>query len=245
MAPELAQYFTPQPVAAFALDALMALGLRPGRLRAIDPACGEGVFLLEAGKRLPEAELWGCDLDEGLRERWRSAGLDAPRARLLVQDGLLDAPLFGVGAGMFGLVVGNPPYGLGMLRPATGEPIEAQFLRRFVLLAEPGGWLAIVVPEGIVANARSQPLRDWLLERAALKAVIALPESTFAAAGTRARTMLLLARKQRGEGGEVLLAARSAGGGDEGALSTYLAEVLEAIRGRAEHVPTGRRGRAR
>ena len=42
---KLAQFFTPQAVAAFALDALMALGLRPGSLRLIDPACGEGVFL--------------------------------------------------------------------------------------------------------------------------------------------------------------------------------------------------------
>ena len=226
---ELAQFFTPLPVVAFAFDALAALGLRGGPLRVADPACGEGVFLQEAARRLPDAELWGCDLDEGLREAWQAAGLTEPRARMAVQDGLVDAPLFGLGAGTFDLVVGNPPFGSGVPRPAGGGRIETLFVRRFVALARLGGWVAAVLPEGIVANAQSQGLRDWVLDRLAVKAVVALPEATFAAAGTRARTVLLLGRKGQAAGEQVLLASPSDGAG----LTAYLDDVLRTLKGRA------------
>ncbi len=228
---KLAQYFTPQPVAAFALDALVAFGFAKARPRVIDPACGEGVFLAEARRRFPDAEVWGWDLDGGLAERWRAAGLDGPRAHMLVRDGLLDAPLWGVGAGQFDLVLGNPPYGLGMARPGRGEAIEALFVRRFVELALRGGWIAVVVPEGIVASDRAQGLRNWLLGRVAIKAVVALPESTFARSGTTARTALVIARKGRGGAeGEALLASPSDGCRGRGALEKYLQGVLSRIK---------------
>ncbi len=225
----LAQFFTPLPVVEFVFDALAVLGLRGGRLRVADPACGEGVFLQEAARRLPEAELWGCDIDEALRPAWQAAGLVEPRAHMAVQDGLVDAPLFGLGAGTFDLVVGNPPYGLGVAHRARGERIESRFVRRFVALVRPGAWVAAVVPEGIVANAQSQRLRDWLLGRVAVRAVVALPEATFASAGTRARTVLVLGRKGAGEGEETLLASPR----DGADVGSYLGDVLRTIGGRA------------
>lgn len=223
---DLAQFFTPQAVVAFAFDALAALGLRGGRLRIVDPACGDGAFLHEAARRLPDAELRGCDVDAALQEAWRTAGLTEPRAHMAVQDGLTDAPLFGLGEGTFDLVVGNPPYGFGVPRPAGRGRIEERFLRRFVALARRGGWVAIVVPEGILANARSQRLRNRVLDRLTVRAVVALPEETFAAAGTRARTALLVGRKGRAEDGEALLASPRDGAG----LESYLRDVLQRLR---------------
>ncbi|HUT35838.1 MAG TPA: N-6 DNA methylase [Planctomycetota bacterium] len=241
---KLAQYFTPQPVVGFALDALVGLGLSKARARVIDPACGAGVFLVEARRRFPRADVWGCDLDAGLAERWRAAGLDGPRVHMLIQDGLLDAPLWGVGAGQFDLVLGNPPYGLGMPRPGRGEAIEALFVRRFVELAGSGGWIALVVPEGIVASDRAQGLRDWVLERTSLQAVVALPEDTFARAGTKARTALLLARKGGNAGEETLLASPSAQCRGREALAAYLDETLSAIKRKGSDAPPGHRRRA-
>ncbi|MFW6161259.1 MAG: N-6 DNA methylase [Planctomycetota bacterium] len=226
---ELAQFFTPPAVVAFAFDALAALGLRGGRLRIVDPACGEGAFLQEAARRFPEAELWGCDVDAALGDAWEAAGLSGPRVHLRVQDGLVDAPLLGLGAGGFDVVVGNPPFGFGVPRPARGERVEQQFVRRFIELAATGGWVAVVVPEGILANARSQGLRDWVLERAALRAVVALPEATFAATGTRARTALVIAQRGEASAGTTLLAAP----GDGAELSDYLADVLAELKSRA------------
>lgn len=228
---ELGQFFTPEPVVEFVFDALLALGLRPGRLRVVDPACGDGAFLRAAARRLPEAEVWGCDLDGGLEAGWREGGPSGSRAHLVVQDGLVDAPLFGLGAGTFDLVVGNPPYGFGVARPGVGERIEELFVRRFVELARRGGWLGVVLPEGIVANARGQALRDWLLDRVALSAVVALPEATFAASGTNARTVVVLARKGSRRGGPVLLASPAEAVRGRAGLRGYLAEALGTLRG--------------
>lgn len=241
---ELAQYFTPEAVARFAFDALRELGFSVPRPRVIDPACGEGVFVAEALRQLPEAAVWGCDVDASLTPCWRERGFEHPRVRLLVRDGLLDAPDAGVWPGGFHLVIGNPPYGLRLRRPARGEPIEAVFVRRFVELTREGGWLAVVVPEGLLANDRRQPLRDWLLDHVGLEAVVGLPESTFAAAGTRARTALLFARKGGEPSAEALMATPSGAcqGGD--GLCRYLASVVAAIRGRKSHVPSGHHRRA-
>lgn len=241
---ELAQYFTPQVVARFVFDALRELGFSMPRPRVIDPACGEGVFVAEAARQLPEADVWGCDVDENLRGRWRQAHLERRGIRLLIQDGLADSLEAGIAAGRFDLVVGNPPYGLGLRRPVRGEPIESAFVRRFVDLAREGGWLAVVVPEGILANERSQPLREWLLDRVAPRGVVTLPESTFAAADTRARTALLFAQKGGEPNGEVLMAAPLGNCQGKGALSSYLASVLTNIREHESRVPSGRHRRA-
>ncbi len=228
----LAQYFTPPEVVDFALDALAALGMRPPQ-RIIDPACGEGIFLRRARERYPDAELWGCDMDDGLAERWEEAGLSEPSAWMLVQDGLHDAPWYGLVSGGFDLAVGNPPYGFAVGQGKGGERIEARFLKRFVELLARDGWMAVVLPEGILANARSQRLRDGLLRRLRLEAVVALPECTFSGSGTRARTALLLARKtaDSSEAAAVLIEPEEAASGTE-SLPRYLDDALALLRDR-------------
>lgn len=235
----MGQFFTPDPVVDFVLDGLVALGLDAAPTRVVDPACGEGAFLRAAASRFPEAELWGCDLDAGLDAAWQHDDLPSARTHLLVQDGLVDAPLFGLGGGEFDLVVGNPPYGFGVPRPGGAERIEEVFMRRFVALARVGGWLGVVLPEGIAANARGQGLRDWLLDNVTLKAVVALPDATFAATGTRASTVVVLAHKGIERGGHVLLASPAADAGGGAGLHDYLSDVLDALRGKRD-VSAGR-----
>ncbi len=211
----LAQYFTPAAVVRFAFDALRALGM-PEPTSVLDPACGDGAFLVEARRRFPDAELWGNDVDARLVGCWQDAGLTGPRDHLGLRDGLDDG---GEGRHAFDLVVGNPPYGLGMAKPRTGEPIEVQFLSRFVAAVREGGWLAVVVPEGVVANRRLQRARDEILGSVALRAIVTLSEATFAA--TQARTALLVGRKAD-ESRDVLV-ARPNGKQD---IERYLCAVL-------------------
>ena len=116
-------------------------------------------------------------------------------------------------------------------------------MRRFVELARDGGWLAVVVPEGIVASDRSQALREWVLERASLRAVVALPDRTFAGAGTTARTALLLARKGHDRERDILLASPDAGCRGRGKLEAYLNDVLAILAGQVRDVPSGHRRR--
>jgi type I restriction-modification system DNA methylase subunit len=216
----LAQYFTPEAVVRFAFDALEALGMADAPRAIIDPACGDGAFLVEGRRRFPAAEIWGSDVDARLERRWRERGLDGPRDHMALRDGLTEHKGL---AERLDLVVGNPPYGLGMSRPREGEPIEVQFLRRFVALAGDGGWLAVVVPEGVLANRRLQRFRNDVLQSVGVLAVVAFAEATFAS--TQARTALVIGKKGH-RGGEVMLARPEGQAG----LEDYLATVLDGMR---------------
>ncbi len=71
-------------------------------------------------------------------------------------------------------------------------PPELLFLERFVELARPGARIAIILPEGVMANNRWRHARTWLLGKVTLHAVVGLPRRTFRASATTARTCLLL-----------------------------------------------------
>ncbi|MGD9496130.1 MAG: class I SAM-dependent DNA methyltransferase [Armatimonadota bacterium] len=80
------------------------------------------------------------------------------------------------------------------LRQLLRFPVELLFLERFVTLCRPGGAVAIILPEGVLSNARWRRVRAWLLQRVTLHAVVGLPRETFGGQYTRAKTCLLLAR---------------------------------------------------
>ncbi len=83
-------------------------------------------------------------------------------------------------------------------------PAEILFLELCLRLARPGGHVAIILPEGILANARYRFVREWLLPQFELDAVVSFPPDTFHRTGAAARTALLVLTKQRpGAGHEV------------------------------------------
>jgi len=74
-------------------------------------------------------------------------------------------------------------------------PIEVLFLERFVRLARDGGVIAIIIPDGILANTKFNYVRNWLVERCQVYAIVALPRGTFRRTGTTAKTSLLFLKK--------------------------------------------------
>ncbi len=74
-------------------------------------------------------------------------------------------------------------------------PAEVLFLELAVALARPGGHVAILLPEGVVANARYRRVREWLRSGLQLDAVIGLPRDTFRRTGAAAKTVLVLLSK--------------------------------------------------
>lgn len=84
-------------------------------------------------------------------------------------------------------------------------PAEVLFLELCVGLARPGGHVAILLPQGIVANSRYRRVRQWLLSVLQLDAVIGLPRDTFRRTGAAARTVLLLLSKRRPVTGHCVL----------------------------------------
>ncbi|MGI5819059.1 MAG: HsdM family class I SAM-dependent methyltransferase [Armatimonadota bacterium] len=95
----------------------------------------------------------------------------------------------------------HPPSGAGRLSRGDFDrirrfPTELLFLERFMELCRPGGWVAVVLPEGVFSNARWRHAREWLLSELTVHLVVALPRATFRAHATTARTCLMLVHRR-------------------------------------------------
>ena len=202
------EFFTPPEVVDFMFE---MVGAEPG-WSVIDPACGDGAFL-ERAVATGCAPVWGVDKDATAIDRCGEQLGD--RAVLLEQDGLLPladrrAPREG-----FDLVIGNPPFNAvrhGVADPGTlsrftlgykpkgqvrpQQAVEVLFLERFLQLARQGGTVAIIVPDGILANSRLRYVRELVLDASTVRAVVSLPRHTFAKASTSAKTSILFLGKR-------------------------------------------------
>lgn len=78
----------------------------------------------------------------------------------------------------------------------TSLPQEVAFVNRCLEFLKPGGKLAIVLPDGVLANSSMQDVRDWILRWARLKAVVSLPQETFAPYGAGVKTSIVFLEKR-------------------------------------------------
>lgn len=81
------------------------------------------------------------------------------------------------------------------LRQLATFPIECLFIERSVQLCRPGGWIALILPEGLLSNRRLQHVRSWMAEHGAVRAVVSLPGNVFRHEQANARTTLLIMQK--------------------------------------------------
>lgn len=111
---------------------------------------------------------------------------------------------------VFDIIMTNPPFGSLMREEARrmlgrfelgkrkrSLPLEVLAIERCYQFLKPGGKLAIVLPDGNLANSNAQFVRDWLLEHMMLKGVVSLPSETFAPFGTTTKTSLCFFQKFR------------------------------------------------
>lgn len=230
--------YTPMPLVEAVVTA--TLGPWAGRplaeLAVLDPACGDGRFLVEvarwARRHRPGARLRlvGIDRDPEAAEAARRAlETAAPGAgEVLEAEALLGAEL----AGPFDAVVGNPPY-VRSVHLRAHEPelwralrgrfvatshgewdLYAAFLERARAWVRPGGRVGLLVPSRWLTAAFAAPLRAAL--GAEVEAVIDFgAEQLFPDATTYSSIVLLEAG--RAEAPSALL-RRTAHGFDESVL---------------------------
>lgn len=80
--------------------------------------------------------------------------------------------------------------------------IEILFLERFIQLAKPGGWIAIIIPDGILTNSNSHYVREFISDKTKVEAIVSLPRDAFKNVGTSAKTSILFLRKYKDQAGK-------------------------------------------
>lgn len=130
-----------------------------------------------------------------------------------IMEGLPERPGFYPGG--LTMILTNPPFGSkvtseGILKDLSGRdgvtkkngktvktmPQEIVFLNRCLEFLNPGGKLAIVLPDGVLANSQTQDIREWMFRWAKLKAILSLPQETFAPYGAGVKTSILILQKR-------------------------------------------------
>jgi type I restriction enzyme M protein len=190
----IGQFFTPEIVA----QCMFRLaGVRSGQ-KIIDPSCGDGVFIRNA---LESCEVFGCEIDLQYGDILRPL---LKKEHFIAGDALTGLlPLWGT----FDLAIGNPPFsaqanlekrpqilqGFDFGFGRSSQCLEVLFLELFLKLVKPRGRIAIILPDGPLSNRPFKYVRDWLLCRAHVEAIVSLPRGIFTK--TSAKTNILIAQK--------------------------------------------------
>ena len=93
--------------------------------------------------------------------------------------------------------LGNQEDAKGKRKPRKNQKTEILFIERVWQFLKPGtGRAAVVLPDGILTNSSLQYVRDFLLERFQLLAVISLPQTAFAHFGAGVKASLVFLRRR-------------------------------------------------
>lgn len=121
----------------------------------------------------------------------------------------------------FDFIITNPPFGstikqtekayLGLYRLATkdvdwlnpkskaadrpGQDTEILFIEQCHIFLNEGGYLAVVIPDGILTNSSLQYVRDEIEDLYRIVAVVSLPQTTFTATGAGVKSSVLFLKK--------------------------------------------------
>ena len=119
----------------------------------------------------------------------------------------------------FDLVLTNPPFGAkvssterpylgdfslgqqttsaGRIKERKNQKSEILFIERISEFLKPGTGQAIVIlPDGILTNSSLQYVRDFILEKFQIKAIVSLPQTTFAHFGAGVKASMVFLRKR-------------------------------------------------
>ncbi len=93
--------------------------------------------------------------------------------------------------------LGNSTDAKGKIKPRKNQSSEVLFIERIWQFLKPGtGKAAIVLPDGILTNSSTQYVRDYILEKFQLLAVVSLPQFAFSHFKTGVKASIIFVRKR-------------------------------------------------
>lgn len=96
--------------------------------------------------------------------------------------------------------LGKNTDGKGKRKPRKNQSSEVLFIERIWQFLKPGtGRAAIILPDGILTNSSSQYVRDFILEKFQLLAVVSLPQCAFAHFGAGVKASVIFVRKRKAD----------------------------------------------
>lgn len=112
--------------------------------------------------------------------------------------------------GQFDLILTNPPFGATVKstekdyldkyelgKDKKNQKTEIMFIERCINFIKPKmGKIAIVLPDGILTNSSLQYVRDFLMEKCQLLAVVSLPQFAFTHYGAGVKSSLVFLRRK-------------------------------------------------
>ncbi|NLZ62651.1 MAG: N-6 DNA methylase [Lentisphaerae bacterium] len=109
---------------------------------------------------------------------------------------------------------------------------EIIYCERIWQLLKPGGRAGVVLPDGLLTNASLQGVRDWILERFKVLAVVSLPQFAFAHFGAGVKSSVLFLEKRdpsvpASDDEAIFMAVAENVGYDATGRTTYQVEVLD------------------
>lgn len=97
-----------------------------------------------------------------------------------------------------GFELGNSYDKKGKAKPRKNQSSEVLFIERIWQFLKPGtGKAAVVLPDGILTNSTMQYVRDFILEKFQLLAVVSLPQCAFAHFGAGVKASVIFVRKRK------------------------------------------------
>lgn len=184
------QFFTPKSVVNFMCSLLEPIS----KGSVCDPASGTGGFLIDLLKNNSNFnDYTAFEIDERLA--WVTGinlelhGCKNYKSLFLSNGGSL-GPNAKKHADKFDVILTNPPFGsdysdsLGLQEFAIGKGKTSRrrgvlFIERCLDFLKDGGFLAIIIDEGVLSHPSNEDIRNLILEKGELIGVIGLPETTF------------------------------------------------------------------
>lgn len=93
----------------------------------------------------------------------------------------------------------SPKSGKKAVKARASVKTEILFCERVYNFLQPDGRAAIILPDGILTNSSLQGVRDWLLDKFQLLAVVSLPQTAFAHFGAGVKSSVVFLRKRQGK----------------------------------------------